>query len=324
MRLNVGGVWHSRQMAKAVRRGAYPIIAALRSAFERAAVEQSSFDCLMITFEARPVRVIERVASDDGVFHVAVGYDAETPLKDVGRMVLQRTAEVLPSVIAMCPLENRDRHELMLAVTKWAETIGCGKYVEQATSCAPVRVKRATGSAADRAIEDLITVPTLLIPHDDFDFEFVGRYADSNQYMAFVTGAFPVDWISGTRPPDEFWTLWPTKKRWYAALHRFDCDGNHLGTDVRFGGTTADGEEYAIEQARGKLVELLGSLGPRTPQAIRVRPFGATVDGCFFGLVYEHFEMPDEDDRRGTYDHFMLEPNLIVFDPPWDSGNYST
>jgi hypothetical protein len=167
----------------------------------------------------------------------------------------------------------------------------------------------------------------LLIPYEGFEddrFSFVGLYAEDNQFMAFVTGAFPADWWSGNRPPEYLRNQWAEHKRWYAVLHRFGADGNHLGTEVWNGGTTAGGEVEANERADKKLAELLESLRPYKLCDICVKPFGVEIDGYFFGLVYQLNNYDDPADPDATYECVMLEPNDIMFHPPWDSGEYST
>ena len=63
---------------------------------------------------------------------------------------------------------------------------------------------------------------------------------------------------------------------------------------------------------------------PREPSDIRVRPFGVEIDGYFFGLVYKCVGAEDPDDPTATHEYVMLEPNDIMFHPPWDRGEYST
>jgi formate hydrogenlyase regulatory protein HycA len=167
----------------------------------------------------------------------------------------------------------------------------------------------------------------LLVPWEDYEygrFNLVGRYGGGNQFMAFVTGAFPTGWWSGNRPPEYLRNRWAEHKRWYAVLHRFDPDGNHLGTEARSGGTTAGGESEAIDRAEAALAQMLGSLGPRELCDIRVRPFGVEIDGYLFGLEYKCVDAEDPDDPTATHEYVMLEPNDIMFHPPWDSGEYST
>ena len=167
----------------------------------------------------------------------------------------------------------------------------------------------------------------LLIPREDFEyarFDLVGRYGSGNQFLAFVTGAFPADWWTGRWPPEYLRTFWQEHKRWYAVLHRFDAEGNHLGTEVRCGGTTAEGEDKACARAEEELVALLEPLDSLEPCDIRVQTFGVEIDGYFFGLVYELNSSDDPDNPNAAYECVMLQPNDIMFHPPWDSGEYST
>jgi len=52
---------------------------------------------------------------------------------------------------------------------------------------------------------------------------------------------------------------------------------------------------------------------------ISVCLFQVIQDGVLYGLVYERTE---EDEEEGD-EHVMLEPNDIMFHPPWD-GEYSS
>jgi formate hydrogenlyase regulatory protein HycA len=167
----------------------------------------------------------------------------------------------------------------------------------------------------------------LLIPHEDFEytrFSFVGRYGDGNQFMAFVTGAFPKDWWSGNYPPEYLRGRWAEHKRWYAVLHRFGPGGDHLGTEARSGGTTAEGQAEAIDRAERELAVLLASVAPFRPCGIRVKLFGVEIDGYYFGLDYKCVDAEDPENPSATDEYVMLEPNDIMFHPPWDSGEYST
>jgi hypothetical protein len=167
----------------------------------------------------------------------------------------------------------------------------------------------------------------LLIPYEDFEygrFKLIGRYGAGNQFMAFVTGAFPADWWSGKHLPEYLRNNWMSHKRWYAVLHRFDDAGYHLGTDAWSGGTTADGEDAAIGRANRKLEELLAALDDIRFCDVFVRTFSVEIDSYFFGLVYKCEDAEEVDDPQAKVDFVMLEPNDIMFHPPWDSGEYST
>ncbi len=167
----------------------------------------------------------------------------------------------------------------------------------------------------------------LLISYVDSEysrFHHVGRCGPANQFMAFVTGAFPADWWSDRYPPEYLRSCWADHKRWYAVLHRFDSGGDHLSTEARSGGTSAGGEREAIERAARLLDDMLASLGESRPCDIEVRPFGVEIDGYFFGLVYRSEDADDPDDPGAVCEYVILEPNDIMFHPPWDSGEYST
>jgi formate hydrogenlyase regulatory protein HycA len=54
---------------------------------------------------------------------------------------------------------------------------------------------------------------------------------------------------------------------------------------------------------------------------IRVKPFRLEIGGVVHGLIYRS-EFWEEDGEE--HEWVMLEPNDIMFHPPWDSGEYST
>ena len=167
----------------------------------------------------------------------------------------------------------------------------------------------------------------LRVPHEDFEharFSLVGRYGEGNHFMAFVTRAFPADWWSGSRPLEYLRERWAEHKRWYAVLHRFGPGGEHLGTDARPGGTSAEGQAEAIERADRALADMMASVTPYRPGDIWVRPFRVEFEGYCFGLVYVAKAVEDPDVPGQTTEWVMLEPNDIMFHPPWDSGEYST
>lgn len=158
----------------------------------------------------------------------------------------------------------------------------------------------------------------LLIQHEsdpDGRFHHVGRAADGRQFLAFVTGAFPYDaTIRGQRFDGE--------KNWLAVVHTFGPDGEHLATHTRFGGSDArDGRMAAGASAWDQLGGLLSEVGLEgaTLCNISVGLFEILRDGVLYGLIYEAYE--DDGDEQ---DHVMLEPNDVMFHPPWDSGQFST
>lgn len=214
-----------------------------------------------------------------------------------------------------------------------------GEFRRAATSCRrsvdPPAVQRVRTkppqSPAGRALyrkEPHVAEPDrLLITYEDWKdarFGLVGRYGGGNQFMAFATGAFPKDWSVRTHSPEYSWTRWAEHKRWYAVLHRFGPGGEHLGTEVYSGGTTAEGEAEAIDRALRALGAMLEKVMPFQRCPIRVKPFGVEIDGYFFGLVYKCVDADDPDDPERTDEYVMLQPNDLMFHPPWDSGEYSS
>ncbi|HEX4225906.1 MAG TPA: hypothetical protein VHZ97_26310 [Pseudonocardiaceae bacterium] len=100
----------------------------------------------------------------------------------------------------------------------------------------------------------------------------IGWY-DRGQFFAWVTGAY----LPGERIDAD----WRNHKRWYAAIHRFDHDGHHTGSDIWCPGPgTRDG---IVQRLQSWLEELSG----RIYRDISIRPFQIVVDGIIFGLVPE-------------------------------------
>lgn len=159
------------------------------------------------------------------------------------------------------------------------------------------------------------------IPYEDFDgarFDCVGRYGDGNQFMGYVTGAFP----GRERYPDPTGN-WQERKSWNAVIHRFDSDGNHIGSDAKRGGFDSDGRNVAGDKAWQHLESMLTELGLQNPELcdIYIKPFSVEIEDVVYELEYVH-----EIDEEDGYEHecVMLWPNDIMFHPPWDSGEYST
>jgi formate hydrogenlyase regulatory protein HycA len=132
--------------------------------------------------------------------------------------------------------------------------------------------------------------------------------------MAFVTGAYPSDLETNTQLFPGLGSTGPEDQHWYGVVHTFDPAGNHLRTEARFGGTTADGKTVAADRAFGLANESLAALGELEFVSIRVRPFRVVIDGRVFGLVHKR----DEESEWAT-----LWPNDVMFHPPWD-GTFST
>ena len=140
--------------------------------------------------------------------------------------------------------------------------------------------------------------------------EDIGRYGSGNQFMAFVVATLP----------EVFSKDWEQHKRWYAVLHTFDAEGNHLDTQCRFAGVTADGEEQITVRARGWVGELMSALGPVIGSDVEAKLFSVQVDGHTFGLV----DVSCRDEEDDTFnEEVSLLPNEFVFYEPWD-GDYDT
>lgn len=149
-------------------------------------------------------------------------------------------------------------------------------------------------------------------------FDCIGRYGDGNQFMAFVTGAFP----GRGQFPDPS-SDWQAKKSWNAVIHKFDSQGNHLSSQVKLGGHEKDGRDVAGNLAWQHLERMLHDLGLFNPSLcdIHIKPFSVEVQGVYYELEYVH----EVDEENGDeFEHMMLWPNDVMFHPPWDSGNYST
>jgi len=73
----------------------------------------------------------------------------------------------------------------------------------------------------------------------------VGVDGTGNQFMGFVTGAFPHN-----NYPD-LDQDWRGIKRWYAVMHHFGADGNHLRTEAWCAGTSADDFEVGRLRSNG-------------------------------------------------------------------------
>jgi len=164
----------------------------------------------------------------------------------------------------------------------------------------------------------------LRIAYEDLEyarFDCVGRLSDGTQFMAFVTGAFPTgeQYYSG----DD----WPEKKRWLAVMHRFNADGDHIGSEERLGGFESEGQDVAGDRAFDHLQDMLTELGGGKPKLcdIWVRLFSVEMDSVTHGLLYEQSDYVEElEEGEEPTDWVMLEPWDIMFHPPWDSSEYSS
>ncbi|WP_125775803.1 hypothetical protein [Antribacter gilvus] len=135
-----------------------------------------------------------------------------------------------------------------------------------------------------------MAVPDLIpIAHEpDYRTDTIGRY-EGGQFFACVT-------YGGESRPD---------RQLFGVLHRFDLDGNHLGSEVRVEGDDLDVEAWLTDQ--------LDALPGLEYADIAIRPFQFWHAGVLFGLVLEKHDI----DPSG-YDWAELYPNRLGFGEPWD------
>jgi formate hydrogenlyase regulatory protein HycA len=163
---------------------------------------------------------------------------------------------------------------------------------------------------------------TLLIPYEDFEggrFTHVGRYGPGNQFMGYVTYAsqyVPKFYHTEEVTPDGQ-IIWREHTNCFAVLHRFDSSGKHVGTDVE----RVEGTDVSGERDWAKLEEMIAQLREVEFCDIRVKPFRVEVGKVVHGLIYECERWEEHGEE---HEWVMLEPNDIMFHPPWDSGDYST
>lgn len=128
--------------------------------------------------------------------------------------------------------------------------------------------------------------------------------------------------------PKSYWTeeelpdgqiLWQEHINCFAVLHRFDAAGVHLGTHVH----PAEGSRSSDSARRDftLLKNMIKGLGRIEFRTIRVKLFQVQLGKITHGLIY-HSEPLESGGPLQEW--VMLEPNDIMFHPPWDSGEYST
>jgi hypothetical protein len=142
----------------------------------------------------------------------------------------------------------------------------------------------------------------------DYYSGYIGQYQGENQFWGQIVAQFAHDM---PHPPPS--NLEPYK-RWYAVLHKFDCEGHHIGTDCSFIGTTADGEPGVFAAATETLNNFIAVLEPVQYGDIAIRLFQLEIEQNIFGLI---------DISDGPDEAVAMMPGDLVFYDPWD-GNYDT
>jgi hypothetical protein len=157
----------------------------------------------------------------------------------------------------------------------------------------------------------------ILIPHDDYRFERVGKLSDGHQFIAGVAGAFPDEYI---RAANE---TWRDIKQWIAVLHLFDSDGNHIKTVSELVALNRD--IHKLSQSDQVLEDLLQANGVMDIEYgdIEVKLFSVTVNGIRHHLTYNS-EPNSDDDPADVYEYVAFSTFDVAFNPPWDSGRYDT
>lgn len=158
----------------------------------------------------------------------------------------------------------------------------------------------------------------IALEEEGLRFDRVGRLPDGSQFMGIVIGAAPANYD----PKTDF----RSQKQWQAVLHRFDAEGNHIGTEARLGGFDSEGRDVAGDEAYALLETMLAERaagGKYELCDIWVKLFEVGVGDYAHGLVYEEStDEPEEGEERDEWVH--LVPWGVQFLPPWDRSEYDT
>ncbi len=147
----------------------------------------------------------------------------------------------------------------------------------------------------------------IIINHDDYHAEFVGRTVDKRQF--FLTNPFVP-------------ALDNSPGREFLALYIFDADGNLLEAKIDDLGERENkvlpGNKLDPSFASSLIQTRLAELGKFSFRDIKVAPFRIERFGVEFGLI-SHAPEDAEDEWSVT-----VEPgDYMCFYPPWD-GDYDT
>ena len=140
----------------------------------------------------------------------------------------------------------------------------------------------------------------LLIHHDDYHAQHIGRLADGRLFFATQ----PFTWPMGADPGCE-----------YLAVYLFHPDGSFAEARIdTLGPRAAVDRDHAASLSQQRLDEL----GERTYQSIEVAPFRVEHEGVTFGLI----PRPPEEDGDCWW-LILLPGDYMAFSEPWD-GFYDT
>jgi hypothetical protein len=135
----------------------------------------------------------------------------------------------------------------------------------------------------------------------------VGQKVTGGQFLGIV-GAIEED------DDDEDWE---ERKHWFAFLHVFDSDGEHVHATYEHFGTSNEGEDDIVEKAQQWLAEQLEELFVKhKPKDISVESFCVEIETPWDDDIEVGLIESDEDDE----DHPCIEviPGDVRLIPPWD------
>lgn len=130
---------------------------------------------------------------------------------------------------------------------------------------------------------------------------FIGKSSSDEQFWARVAVVHGFDEAR------------QSARTWYAVLHRFTSDGDHIDTKIKRLGTNADNEKSLAVQAQFELDKFISELGDTTFGPISIKLFDYQFDGSEFGL--------QDTSTEEFGNEVTLCPGDIHLVPPWD-GNY--
>lgn len=142
---------------------------------------------------------------------------------------------------------------------------------------------------------------TILICHDDYHAQYIGRTSDGNQF--FLTTPFvPASEDEGCE---------------FIALYKLDSNGALVSSQIENLGPR---EAVDGDLAQAKLQSILGSLRGVEYGDINIQPFEVEEFGVRFGLIPIDPELVEGEEEM----LLEIQPgNYMAFYPPWD-GDYDT
>ncbi|HEY9716255.1 MAG TPA: hypothetical protein V6C69_02205 [Trichormus sp.] len=140
----------------------------------------------------------------------------------------------------------------------------------------------------------------LVIDHDDYDAQYVGRTADGRQF--FLTTPF--------LPARD-----PSAGNEFVALFLFDGKGDLLEAKIDEFGPRA---MLDLERRKELKAQRMAELGKVSFERIAVKPFFVEGFGQAVGLI------PFQYEKDNRWYVVMLPGNYMSFGEPWDYGHYDT